>query len=154
MGHKPDEWVLSRIESRLSKSTMKTSRIISVALLFVMSMVGPLNLRAAEKPLTEKEKIEALITAIANLKDATFIRNGSDYNAKMAARFLRGKWQAHEKEIKTATDFIDKAASVSSTSGKTYMIRLKGASEIKCSNYLKEELKKLEKSQPDKPNNT
>ena len=133
---------------------MKTFRIISVALFFVMSIMGPLNLRAVEKPLTEKEKIQALIRVIENLKDATFIRNGSDYNAKTAARFLRGKWQAHEKEIKTATDFIDKAASVSSTSGKAYMIRLKGKSEIKCSNYLKEELKKLERSEPDKPNDT
>ncbi len=86
---------------------MRTSRIVSAALLIVFSMVGPLNLRAAEKPLGEKEKIQALIKALANLKDATFIRNGSDYDARAAARFLRGKWQAQEKEIKTAVDFID-----------------------------------------------
>jgi hypothetical protein len=128
---------------------MKTSRIISAALLLVVSMMGPLNLRAAEKPLTEKEKIQALIKALENLKDATFIRNDSDYDAKAAARFLRGKWQAQEKEIKTAMDFIDKVASVSSTSGKPYVIRFKGAREVTCGEYLKEELKKLEKSKPE-----
>jgi hypothetical protein len=112
-------------------------------------MMGPLNLRAAEKPLTEKEKIQVLIMALENLKDATFIRNDSDYDAKAAARFLRGKWQAQEKEIKTAMDFIDKVASVSSTSGKPYVIRFKGAREVTCGEYLKEELKKLEKSKPE-----
>jgi hypothetical protein len=127
---------------------MRTSRLVSAALLIVFSMVGPLNLRAAEKPLGEKEKIQALIKALENLKDATFIRNGSDYNARAAARFLRGKWQAQEKEIKTAVDFIDKVASVSSTSGKPYVIRFKGAPEVKCGDYLKEELKKLEKDKP------
>ena len=112
-------------------------------------MMGPLNLRAAEKPLTEKEKIQALIKVLENLKGATFIRNDSDYDAKAAARFLRGKWQAQEKEIKTAMDFIDKVASVSSTSGKPYVIRFKGAREVTCGEYLKEELKKLEKSKPE-----
>ena len=128
---------------------MKTSRIISAALLLAVSMMGPLNLRAAEKPLTEKEKIQVLIKALESLKEATFIRNDSDYDAKAAARFLRGKWQAQEKEIKTAMDFIDKVASVSSTSGKTYVIRFKGAREVTCGEYLKEELKKLEKSKPE-----
>ena len=128
---------------------MKTSRIISAALLLAVSMMGPLNLRAAEKPLTEKEKIQVLIKALESLKEATFIRNDSDYDAKAAARFLRGKWQAQEKQIKTAMDFIDKVASVSSTSGKTYVIRFKGAREVTCGEYLKEELKKLEKSKPE-----
>ena len=128
---------------------MKTSRIISAALLLAVSMMGPLNLRAAEKPLTEKEKIQVLIKALESLKEATFIRNDSDYDAKAAARFLRGKWQAQEKEIKTAMDFIDKVAIVSSTSGKPYVIRFKGAREVTCGEYLKEELKKLEKSKPE-----
>ena len=124
---------------------MKTSRIISVSVLLLFSMAAGLHLHAAEKPLTEKEKIEALIKHLENLKDATFIRNESNYDAKVAARFLRSKWQAKEKEIKTATDFIQKVGSMSSTSGKPYLIRFKGAREVKCGDYLKEELKKLEK---------
>jgi tRNA C32,U32 (ribose-2'-O)-methylase TrmJ len=109
------------------------------------------SLRAADKPLTEKGKIEALIKHLENLKDATFIRNDSNYEAKTAARFLRGKWQAQEKEIKTAMDFIEKVASVSSTSGKPYVIRFKNAREVKCGKYLIDELKKLEKDKPEKP---
>ena len=117
-------------------------------MLLVIALVVPLGVPAAEKPATEKEKIEALIRNIENLKGATFIRNNSDYDAKTAAKFLRGKWRAHEKEVKTATDFIDKVATVSGTSGKPYMIRFKDARDVKCADYLKDELKKLEKDKP------
>jgi len=117
-------------------------------MLLLLALTAPLRLRAAEKPATEKEKIEALINNIENLKGATFVRNGSDYDAKTAARFLRGKWHAHEKDVKTATDFIDKVATVSGTSGKPYMIRFKDSRDVKCADYLKDELKKLEKDKP------
>jgi len=53
-------------------------------------------------------------------------------------------------KAKTAMDFIDKVASVSSTSGKPYVICIKGAREVKCGEYLKDELKKLEKDKPEK----
>ena len=117
-------------------------------LLALMGAAFPLA-GAAEKPLTEKEKIEAFINHIENLKDATFVRNDSGYDAKTAARFLRGKWRREQKDIKTAIHFIDKVGSVSSTSGKPYVIRFKGAREVKCGEYLKEELRKLDK--PEQP---
>ena len=120
-------------------------------MLLLVVLVAPLGLCAVEKPTTEKEKIEALIRNVENLKGATFIRNGSDYDAKTAARFLRGKWRAHEKEVKTATDFIDKVATVSGTSGKPYMIRLKDSRNVTCADYLKDELKKLEQDKPKDP---
>src|SRR4030095_2486650 len=76
-------------------------------------------------PNSEKQKIEALIKHVADLKDAKFVRNGSAYNADTAAVFLRRKWEANESEVKTARDFIDKVASFSGTSGKPYVIRFK-----------------------------
>jgi len=131
---------------------MKTSKITSAILPLCLVATGTsLTLRAAEKPATEKEKIEALIKNIENLKDATFIRNDSPYDAKSAATFLRRKWQAQEKGIKTAMDFIEKVASGSGTSGKPYVIRFKGAREVKCGDYLKEELKKMERDKSEKP---
>ena len=93
--------------------------------------------------MSEKAKIESLISHLENLKDATFIRNGSDYDAKSAAKFLRGKWQANDKEIKTAADFIAKAATGSSTTGKPYLIRFKDNTQTKCSDYLTARLKVL-----------
>ena len=122
----------------------------AIVLLLALWLTTPLRLHAEDKELTEKDKIEALIKNIQNLKDATFVRNDSNYDSKVAARFLRGKWQAQGKDIKTATEFIEKIGSVSSTSRKPYLIRFKGGREIKCGEYLKEELKKLEKTPKEK----
>ncbi|HKQ38491.1 MAG TPA: DUF5329 family protein [Verrucomicrobiae bacterium] len=130
---------------------MKATRIISAIMLLLIAVAVPLSLPATENHATEREKIEALIRNIETLKGATFIRNGSNYDAKTAAKFLRGKWRTHEKEVKTAIDFIDKVATVSGTSGKPYMIRFKDARDIKCADYLKDELKKLENDKPKDP---
>lgn len=95
----------------------------------------------AQAPNDEKAKIEALIRNVETLKDAKFIRNGSTYDAKSAAKFLRGKWQSKEKEIRSVADFIEKASSVSSTTGQPYLIRFSDGREMKCADYLKSQLK-------------
>ena len=94
---------------------------------------------------SETRKIEALIKRVEQLKDAVFVRNGTEYDAKTAATFLRRKWGSNKSEIKTAKDFIEKAASVSSTSGKPYLIRKKDGTETKSGDFLRAELKQLEK---------
>ena len=116
-------------------------------LLILVTMIlfeAQVHCTAADRALTEKDKIEALIDHIEHLSDAKFIRNGSDYDAKTAARFLRGKWERDEKRIKTATDFIEKVGTESSTTGKPYLIRLTDGREVKCGDYLKDVLKKSE----------
>jgi Family of unknown function (DUF5329) len=95
-------------------------------------------------PGSEKQKIEALIKQVANLKDVKFVRNGSAYNADSAAVFLRRKWEANASEVKTARDFIDKVASFSGTSGKPYLIRFKDGEEIQSRDFLVAQLKKLD----------
>jgi hypothetical protein len=99
---------------------------------------------AAFPPAGEIRKIEALIQDVRDLKDATFIRNGSSYNSKSAATFLRRKWQANQSEVKTARDFIDKVATFSGTSGKPYLIRFKDGKEIHSREFLLARLKTLE----------
>jgi uncharacterized protein DUF5329 len=116
------------------------------SVIFLVAMLVPA--RANERPLSEKQKIEALIKHVEGLKDAKFIRNGSEYDAKTAADFLRRKWEANAGEIKTAKDFIEKAASISSTTGRPYLIRLKGNKEMKSGEYLRAELQKLERASP------
>ncbi len=88
----------------------------------------------------EKARIEGLITHLAGLKNAGFIRNGKSYDAKDAAEFLRRKWQAKEKEIKTAEQFIEKVATFSGTTGRPYKIRFSDGREVKCGDYLKQQL--------------
>lgn len=130
---------------------MTTRTFIRTAIGFVFLPSAALPLHAGNPPPGEKAKIEALIGHLETLSGATFIRNGSDYDAKSAAKFLRGKWQAHEKEIQTAGDFIAKAATVSSTTGKPYLIRFKDGTRTKCGDYLTARLKKLEAAPADKP---
>jgi hypothetical protein len=103
-----------------------------------------ISMGAQAKALTEKQKIEALIKTVENLKDAKFIRNGAAYDAATAARFLRGKWESNAKDIKTAADFIDKVATSSGTTGKPYLMRAKDGKETKSREFFQSELKKLE----------
>ena len=114
-------------------------RLLAAFLLIALSTLG-----WAGAPPAEKQKIEALIAKVENLQDATFIRNGSDYGSKSAAKFLRGKWSANDGEIKTAKDFIAKAGTASSTSGKPYLIRFKDGQQTECAKYLETELAKLD----------
>jgi hypothetical protein len=117
----------------------------ALAVFALFSLLTGVPQQPQEKNDAEKQKIEALIKHVEELKDAKFVRNDKEYDAKTAGAFLRGKWDANKKEIKTAQDFIDKAATVSSTSGKPYLIRFKDGQETKSGEYLKSELKKLNK---------
>lgn len=100
-----------------------------------------ISAQAHAEEAVEKQKIEKLIASIENLQDASFIRNGKSYDAKTAGAFLRAKWPA---DIKTAADFIEKAATKSSTTGQAYIIRFKDGTEKPCADFLREQLKKLE----------
>ena len=118
---------------------------IAILIILLLSFLGPKSRAIAEdQPLTEKAKIESLISYLESLQDATFVRNGSDYTSKNAAKFLRAKWSAHEEDAKTAADFIAKLASGSSSSGKPYTIRFKDGSSKNSGEVLSAQLKKLE----------
>lgn len=121
---------------------MTFRNFLRIVFVCVISLAAILPSHAEPAP-AEKAKIESLISHLENLKDATFVRNGSDYDPKSAGKFLRGKWQANDKEIKTAADFIAKAATGSSTTGKPYLIRFKDGTQAKCRDYLTARLKEL-----------
>ncbi len=122
-------------------TAMTTKLITQVLCLICYFWSASTALPAAEA--TEKAKIEALISHIQGMENATFIRNGSDYSGANAAKFLRAKWERNDKEVKTAADFIAKVASTSGTSGKPYIIRFKDGKETPCGEYLTALLKKL-----------
>src|SRR5260221_8237561 len=95
-----------------------TKSLLSAISLLLMLLTTPLFAQTQEKVLTEKEKVEGLFKHLETVKNATFIRNDVEYDSKTAALFLRSRWEKHEKEVKTAKEFIEKFASVSSTTGK------------------------------------
>jgi hypothetical protein len=88
----------------------------------------------------EKKKIDFLISSVENLKDAVFIRNGTEHNGKAAAEHLRMKLQ-NALVVETADDFIRLCASKSSMTGKPYIIRFSDGKEMKSEEYFRKKLK-------------
>ena len=119
-------------------------KISIFSLVFSLLLVSTGQVAAASATATEEQKIEALIQQVSELDDGSFVRNGSTYNSRYAATFLRRKWQANESQVKTARDFIDKVATFSGTSGKPYLIHFKDGKEIHSREFLLARLKILE----------
>jgi len=125
--------------------TISRRRNASIKFAIVLITLVTASFAHAQKlPAAEKQKIEALIKQVGELNDANFIRNGSVYEPAIAVRFLRGKWNAKDAEVKTVRDFIDKVASKSGSSGKPYLIRFNDGKEIPSREFLLAELEKLE----------
>ena len=125
---------------------MRLSQTICMCVCICVMFSAATGVCAGGKPADEAAKIEALIRAVENLKDAVFIRNGRGYDCGKAGEHLRAKWRWKRNEIKTARNFIRIAATGSSVSGKPYLIRFKDGREIRSADFLLAELAKLEKA--------
>ena len=91
--------------------------------LCILFLMGFLIAPAFGQQDLEQRKIEYLIGTVADLKDARFIRNGSEYDAQQAADHLRLKLRYAGSQVKTAEDFINYCATGSSMSGEKYQIK-------------------------------
>lgn len=94
--------------------------------------------------LSESEKVDKLIQCVRSMKDATFIRNGSEYSCQQAADHLQSKWEKHKDKIHSAQAFIVELASKSGMSGEPYLIKFKDGSQYQTNAILSKELKRLE----------
>jgi len=122
---------------------MKKLTLSTISFFLFLGLAIPSFVRAQTLPMDEKQKIEALIKQVAALQDARFFRNGVSYSANTAVTFLQLKWQANTVNVKTASDFIDKIASISGI-GKPYMIHFKDGRDMLGRDFLLAELKKLD----------
>ncbi|MCZ6494374.1 MAG: DUF5329 family protein [Planctomycetota bacterium] len=104
----------------------------------------PAGLPGQAGRLSDEERIDALIKTLEQLKDAIFIRNDKEYDAKSAADHLRMKWQYAGQRITTARHFITLVGTKSSVSGKPYLIRFEDGREMTSEAFLTAELEKLE----------
>ena len=123
---------------------MRTNYLAAV----VLGLLCVAALADSPAPMSEKQKIDALIATVKNLKDATFIRNGKEYDGDAAAKHMRDKLDYAGDKIKTATDFIDQIASKSSVSGKPYLIKFKDGTEQTAGDFLKARLDEIEHPKP------
>ncbi len=89
---------------------------------------------------TEQQKIAYLISSVAELRDATFIRNGKSYDARQAAAHLRLKRRFAGDRAATAEGFITCCATRSSMSGIKYSIRFHDGRVVDSATYLRHRL--------------
>ncbi|MBS0458209.1 MAG: DUF5329 domain-containing protein [Proteobacteria bacterium] len=106
---------------------------------------------AAAAPLSEAQKIQALIHSVETLQGAKFIRNGVSYDAPAAADHLRMKLRHAGARIASADDFITYVASGSSMSGQPYRIQFADGRSVTAQEYFRGELKRLQGSAPSPP---
>jgi hypothetical protein len=92
----------------------------------------------------EMARIERLIEAVGQNREAHFLRNGSEYSAEDAATFLRRKLEAYGSRVKTVHDFIEQIGSKSSTSGELYRVRLADGRVVPSGDFLRAELARIE----------
>jgi len=117
------------------------------AILFMAAITGlgiPSTVRASAEPVQkEHQRIEALIGAVERASAVTFIRNGTSYDVKSAAKFLRLKWEFNASKVRSAEDFIREIATRSGTSGQPYRVKLADGTEQESAQYLHTVLSKL-----------
>ena len=92
----------------------------------------------------EQARIDRLIEAVSQNKQARFIRNGSEYASDDAAVFLRRKLEAFGSRVKTVHDFIEQIASKSSTTGEVYKVKLSDGRVMPSGDFLRAELARIE----------
>lgn len=92
---------------------------------------------ASRSELTEAERIEALLDRLAN-SDATFVREGIDYNGAEAAAHLRSKVAAVRDQVGTLEEFIEKVGSRSSTTGNPYYVKTSDGTTIEAGTWLRQ----------------
>src|SRR4051812_33352173 len=109
---------------------MSAMRILVAALLILFQ--GTVAVRAD----STADEIAYLLTFIRE-SPCTFIRNGSEYDGAAAADHVNAKYQHFKGEIKTAEEFIDRAATKSLMSGEPYQVQCGNAPRIAAAEWLR-----------------
>ena len=117
------------------------SRLFAVALLTFAAVAT-----ATDRLPAEDARIEYLLTVVASLHDAQFIRNGTSYDSATAVKHLRLKLRAAGSRIKTAEDFIRNCASASSVSGRPYEIRFSDGRVVRSADFLRQKLMEFDEA--------
>ena len=100
-----------------------------------------LSVASAAPPAIAQAEINYLLGFIES-SGCEFYRNGSRYDSKRAQAHLREKYEllAAADQINTAEDFIEKAATKSSLSGRPYQVRCGGGEAVTTNQWLRQVL--------------
>ena len=113
-------------------------RLPMAGLILVFTLV-PVT-RAAPPAMAQAE-INHLLGFVGS-SGCEFYRNGSWYDSKRAQAHLRSKyqWLAARNQINTAEEFIERAVTKSSLSGRPYEVRCGGGETVTSNRWLRDEL--------------
>lgn len=114
----------------------------AMALLVGIALFAPQA--AAATPATAQSEITRLL-AFVESSSCLFNRNGTWYEPAQAAAHLRDKFEMLSTygQIDTAEDFIDKAATASSVSGKAYEVRCGTGPQLPSRQWLYDALNRI-----------
>lgn len=111
----------------------------------MLALMTALPVSAAQAALDAKglQEVQALLTFVGN-SHCTFIRNGADYSATEAQAHLQKKFDylVRKDRVNSAEEFIERAGSESSMSGKPYKVSCDGKEQLS-GDWLREELERL-----------
>lgn len=98
----------------------------------------------ADTPVKVQNEVNFLLGYIAG-SGCEFYRNGSWYGSQKAVAHLRDKYKYLNDRnlVNTTEQFIERAASESSFSGKPYQIRCSGGTAVNSQQWLREKLAEL-----------
>jgi hypothetical protein len=133
---------------RAARIAAKRSGSVMNRILWTFLLIAALAAPAFAQAEVEQRKIEYLIRTVAELHDARFVRNGSEYGAEQAADHLRQKLRYAGSRVKTAENFIDYCATSSSFTGLQYSIKFADGRVVPSADFLREKLAAFPARQP------
>jgi len=111
------------------------------AVLALLVLLAARPALTAEPPPAAKAEIQHLLDYLGN-SGCQFFRNGTWHPAADARDHIQKKYTALRERnlVKTAEEFISRAAAESSTSGKPYQVRCGGGEPVASARWLDAEL--------------
>ena len=116
-------------------------------------LLGASQLYAASLPPAAQAEIKDLLTRLGD-SGCQFQRNGSWHTAKEAQSHLRRKldYLIDREAVASAEQFIERAASKSSRSGKDYEVQCGKQAPVASSQWLRTQLRALRSAEKPAPN--
>ncbi len=121
--------------------------VIRIVLALVALSLGVASMAAAPSP-DAKREIDHLLDHLGQ-SGCEFNRNGTWYGAAAARSHLQMKLEYLSRRglVSTAEEFINRAASVSSASGKPYQVRCGGGDAVASKRWFQAELLRFREEQ-------
>jgi len=131
-------------DRRQQVDAARVNRVFQAALLFVTLLTAGASSWAAGPSTAASAEIQQLLSFVAK-SGCKFNRNGTWYPAPEASAHLADKerYLAERGQIASAEDFIAKAATKSSMTGKPYTVRCGSEPAIASDEWLTAELRRL-----------